>query len=146
MSAIEREARRDAKEFARAQMFYGEGAGIRRKLISAKVESKAGRNEAYARAFHQELAHQDMAEHAAKASRERAFRDRSNVASKNFRALATGNYQNVSTGILVVAAGGYLLHQTGLDQKIYLKTKRMVDKVRNRRRKNDVVHNITTKK
>ena len=31
------EARKDAHEYARAKMFYGEGAGIRRKKIKARV-------------------------------------------------------------------------------------------------------------
>ena len=32
-----RNAKKDAHEFARAKMFYGEGAGTRRKLIKAKM-------------------------------------------------------------------------------------------------------------
>jgi hypothetical protein len=42
-----REARKDATEFAKAKMFYGEGAGTRRKLIKAKVEAKAGKDPNY---------------------------------------------------------------------------------------------------
>lgn len=34
-------ARKDAKEYARAQMFYGEGAGNRRKLIKATVKQRS---------------------------------------------------------------------------------------------------------
>lgn len=36
--STKRVAKRDAKEYARAQMYYGEGAGNRRKLIKATVE------------------------------------------------------------------------------------------------------------
>ena len=34
-------AKKDAKEFARAKMFYGEGAGNRRKLIKATVQQRS---------------------------------------------------------------------------------------------------------
>ena len=34
------EARKDAHEYARAKMFYGEGAGIRRKKIKARVDTR----------------------------------------------------------------------------------------------------------
>ena len=38
---LQKEASKDAKEFARAKMFYGEGAGNRRKLIKATVNQKS---------------------------------------------------------------------------------------------------------
>ena len=47
----DKEAKKDAAEFARAKMFYGEGAGTRRKLIKAKVESRSSRDPAYKKAF-----------------------------------------------------------------------------------------------
>lgn len=150
MSAIEREARRDAREFARAQMFYGEGAGVRRKLITAKVEGKVAQSEAYGRAFHSELARQDMAEHAAKARREREFKDKSQSLNKNVRGLASGNYQNVNTSILVIAAIAYFSHQTGLDKKVYEKGRAVADKIKTRVRshkaKKGKIFNITSVK
>ena len=45
-----RVAKRDARESAKAKMFYGEGAGTRRKLIKAKVESRS-KDAAYKRAM-----------------------------------------------------------------------------------------------
>lgn len=38
---VRREARRDAKESARAKMYYGEGAGVRRRNINAIVKQKS---------------------------------------------------------------------------------------------------------
>ena len=66
-----REARKDAQEFARAKMFYGEGAGTRRKLIKAKVEGKSKKDPNYKKAFDQHLSNQDMSKHAEKARGER---------------------------------------------------------------------------
>ena len=36
----DRAARKDAKEFTQAKMYYGEGAGNRRKMIKAKVDQR----------------------------------------------------------------------------------------------------------
>lgn len=66
-----RAARKDAKEFARAKMFYGEGAGTRRKLIKAQVNSKSKRDPSYKKAFDYHLNNQDMGRHADKARSER---------------------------------------------------------------------------
>lgn len=127
---VQREARRDAKEYARAQMYYGEGAGTRRKLITASVEAKAHRDPAYARAFHTELTRQDMAEHATKARHERDRRDTTDAIKKNTRGLMTGNYQGVQTGVLVTVVAAYYAHQTGLDKKAYAKGKEIVNNIR----------------
>lgn len=131
---VEKEARRDAQEFARSQMYYGEGAGTRRKLISATVESKSDRNDRYARAFRQELAHQDMAEHAIKARKERERHDRAQMVQRNVRGLTSGNYQNLSTGVLIVGAVAYFAHQTGIDRQIYDKARTKLEDYKRRRR------------
>lgn len=70
-----REAKKDANEFARAKMFYGEGAGTRRKLIKARVASKAKTNPTYQKAFDHHLASQDLGKHADKAQGERHRKD-----------------------------------------------------------------------
>lgn len=130
----EKEARRDAREFARSQMYYGEGAGTRRKLISATVESKSQRNDRYARAFRQELANQDMAEHAISARKERERQDRAQMVQRNVRGLVSGNYQNLTTGVFIVGAVAYYAHQTGLDQQIYDKARLKIQEYKRRRR------------
>jgi hypothetical protein len=70
-----REASKDAKEFARAKQFYGKGAGTRRKLIKAQVEGKSKHNPAYAKAFESHLSKQDTSKHASKAVSERKRKD-----------------------------------------------------------------------
>lgn len=125
MSKLEREARRDAKEYARAEMFYGEGAGTRRKLIQATVESKSLKSGNYAREFHRELQRQDMAEHAAKARSERRRKDALDMTTRNTKALVSGRYENVQSGILVVVVAGYFAHQLGLDKKAVEQAKKL---------------------
>ena len=67
---IQKEAKKDAKEFARAKMYYGDGAGIRRKLIKASVDEKS-KDAFYKSEFEKALATQNMDEHAKKAKKEK---------------------------------------------------------------------------
>jgi hypothetical protein len=104
-------------------MYYGDGAGVRRKLIMATVDAKSLRDPIYAQAFHNELARQDMAEHAAKARRERARTDRKASVKRNTRALVTGNTQNAQTAVIILVSIGYLAHRTGYDKVALEKSK-----------------------
>lgn len=74
--AVDKHAKKDAKEFARAKAFYGEGAGTRRKLIKGTVEGKAKRLPGYKKAFDHHLDKQDTSKHASKAVSERTSIDR----------------------------------------------------------------------
>ena len=58
-------AKDDAHEFARAKMFYGEGAGTRRKLIKAKVEQRS-KDPLYKSEFDKAMSEQNMGKHAEK--------------------------------------------------------------------------------
>ena len=50
----QKQAKKDAKEFARAKMFYGEGAGTRRKLIKNTVQERS-KDPVYKKAFDEAL-------------------------------------------------------------------------------------------
>lgn len=84
----DREARKDAEEFARAKMFYGQGAGTRRKLIKNTVEAKAKRDPEYKKAFDKHLADQDLSKHASAARKERSRTDRKETTKKRAGYLA----------------------------------------------------------
>jgi len=71
-----KDAKKDAKEFAAAKMFYGKGAGTRRKLINAKVEARSKKDSNYAKAFKNNLNTQDMAKASDKATKQRKSIDR----------------------------------------------------------------------
>ena len=115
-----REAEKDAKEYARAKMFYGEGAGTRRKLINATVKSKS-KDPMYKKAFDDALSRQDMSRHAEKARSERRRKDVANTTKKTARGIvniATGNAARVGAG-LAAAYGLYQIGKaTGLNSKI----------------------------
>ena len=116
--STKRVAKRDAKEYARAKMYYGEGAGNRRKLIKATVEQRKKNDPFYAKEFERQLAKQDMASHAAKARAERTTRDVAKTTVTTTRGvinqvLQTGGRVTASAAIIYAAA-----HYTGLDQQI----------------------------
>ena len=113
---IKKEAKRDAKEFARAKMFYGQGAGIRRKLIKATVNTRS-KDDYYKSEFEKALDKQDMSKHASKAVKERKRKDAAESVKKTGKGLiniVSGNPVAVAasaTGIYTVAK------LTGLDKK-----------------------------
>ena len=111
-SKTDREARKDAKEHARAQMFYGEGAGTRRKLIKATVEAKAKKDPGYKSAFDHHLARQDMSTHAQKARSERSLTDKKRSVKRGAKYVArrvTGEMGNAAAVTALVLAGGAFL-------------------------------------
>lgn len=105
---VSRDARRDAKEYARAKMFYGDGAGNRRKLIKAKVEEKSKRVPGYKKAFDYHSSQQDMSSHADKATKERKSADRNARNKQRAGAVArrlTGE-MGTQAAFVAIAAGG----------------------------------------
>jgi hypothetical protein len=105
---VDRDAKKDANEFARAKMFYGDGAGTRRKLIKAKVEEKSNRSSEYKKAFDEHISRQDMSKHADKASSERKSVDRKDRTKKQAGYVArrfTGE-MGTQAAFMAVAVGG----------------------------------------
>ena len=78
-------AKKDAREYAKAKMSYGEGAGNRRKLINAKVNQRRKENEHYNKMFDEYLSLEDMSKHASAAKRNRTFKDTAKVTKKTAR-------------------------------------------------------------
>lgn len=116
-----REAAKDAKEFARAKMFYGQGAGTRRKLIKATVEGKSKRDPAYKKAFDANLAKQDMSSHASKARGERKRKNVVNSTTKTARGVGhilNGNAQYASAAAAMLVGGALYARKAGVDRVI----------------------------
>ena len=112
------EARKDAHEYARAKMFYGEGAGIRRKKIKAKVDTRSKKSRLYKRTFEKSLAKQNMDEHSRAATRERNIKDTTKTVTKTAKGLfnlVAGNAQKVASTALIAY---YIAKITGADKKI----------------------------
>lgn len=110
--STDRMARKDAKEAARAKMYYGQGAGTRRKLINKTVESRKQRDPAYAKAFERHLANQQMDKHASKAV---AQRHRTDIKDRNTKRAGavlrrvTGEPGTQAAIVAATIAGGAML-------------------------------------
>lgn len=111
-----RAAKKDAKEFTRAKMYYGEGAGTRRKLIKAKVNQRS-KDPSYKKAFDHHVANTNMEKRGQQARSERHKNDVKNTTKKTARGIvniAAGNASRASAG-LIAAYGGYkLANRAGL--------------------------------
>lgn len=128
MKKLNKVAAEDAYRWARAEMFFGEGAGTRRKLLQAEISHKVENVSGYHEAFEKALGKQDMAEHAIKAAKERRRIDGATFVSRNLRGLATGNRQSLTTGVAVVVGTYAILHQTGLDEPLIREGKKQYQK------------------
>jgi hypothetical protein len=110
---VNRHAKKDATEFARAKAFFGEGAGTRRKLIKQTVESKTKNMPGYKGAFDHHLAKQNQAEHVSKAKRERKRKNTISTNKKRISAIARRVTHEPGTQAAFVAAifgGAAYLH------------------------------------
>lgn len=130
MNKIEKMAQADAHEWGLAEMFFGEGAGTKRKLISAKVDQRMHDIPGYAEAFSNATSQLNQLEMAEKAIALRKRLDRAEKASKNFRALKRGNLTGLSNGLFLVAGAAYLAHATGYDKKIEAEAKKYYKKAK----------------
>lgn len=129
-SRIDKMAQHDAERWAAAEMFYGEGAGTRRKLMAAEVETKMFDDLEYYNAFHKAYEALNMDKFAKAAVRERQAIDRVAKASKNLRAIRTGNYQGLSTGVFAVVGTAYVMHLTGYDKVLLEEGKKAYKKAK----------------
>lgn len=119
--SVSKDAAKDAQEFARAKMFYGEGAGTRRKLIKAQVEAKARKSPEYKKAFEHHLANQDLGKHADKAKSERRRKDTSKATTKTVKSAhrqMTGGMGNVTLAGALLAGGLVTAHKAGVDKAV----------------------------
>lgn len=116
---VNRQAKSDANEFAKAKLFYGEGAGTRRKLIRAKVEQRSKQVPGYKEAFNHHLGTQDLEKRAAQATRLRRRKDTAGYAGKTVRGVnrrLNGGVGPVTVSAAAAAAGLAYLHSSGADK------------------------------
>lgn len=127
---IDKMAQEDAYKYAFAELFFGEGAGIRRRLVNAEVTEKMFSIDGYEDAFNRAYNMLDKTKIAESAVKYRKSLDRAHKAGKNLRAIRSGNLQNLSTGVFVVIGAAYVAHVTGYDKKIEAEAKKLYKKAR----------------
>lgn len=113
-----RKAKRDAREFAEAKMYYGEGAGNRRKLIKNRVADRSKRLPGYSQAFETHLGNQNMDKAVSKAKSKRARTDAINATRKTGRGVVhalNGNGRYASAAALAIVGAARI---TGADKVV----------------------------
>lgn len=133
----DREARRDAKEHARAEQYFGKGAGTRRKLIKNAVEYKKKHHPGYAEAFERHLASQNTSKHVEKAIKERKRTDRSLKIKQSLGALArkaTGEW-GTTAAFTLLASSGFLFLRSDKGRRLTKQTMSKISDFANERRR-----------
>ena len=111
-----RQAKKDAKEFTKAKMYYGEGAGTRRKLIKSTVEARAKKDPSYKKAFDAHVENTDFAKRSKQAVSQRRSTDTKNAVAKTGKQVShalRGNSQYAGFGAIAIAAAGTYAWQNG---------------------------------
>lgn len=129
-----REAKKDAAEFTRAKLFYGQGAGTRRKLIKAQVEAKSAKDPSYKKAFDHHVSNTDLGKRADQARGERRRKDVVGGTAKTARGVhrsLTGGFGSVSATAAAVAGAYTLARATGADKIVANSAKTAYSTVRN---------------
>ncbi|QGZ17216.1 hypothetical protein SEA_GIANTSBANE_12 [Arthrobacter phage Giantsbane] len=119
--STDRAAAKDAKEAALAKMYYGEGAGTRRKLIKATVEAKKKKDPAYAEAYDRHFGNQDLEKATTKAVKQRKRTDRVNATvktTKGIKHILSGNSQYANVTATLLVGGAMYAHKKGIDKML----------------------------
>jgi len=124
-SKTNREAAKDAKEYTQAKMYFGEGAGVRRRLINNSIKSKM-KDEAYKKAFDHHVSNTDMSKRAEQARGTRKRTDVVKGTKKTTRGVINvlrGNPRFASAAAVALVAGATFAHKKGIDKMLLDKGK-----------------------
>jgi len=116
MKRLQKDAEKDAREWAQAKAYYGEGAGTRRKILKNKLSQKMMDSD-YKAEFERFLSSQDMSKVQRTANRERKIQDTKNSIGKTARGI-----KNLMLGVGSATVSAVLLYNiakfTGADKVI----------------------------
>lgn len=138
-------AAKDAKEHAQAKMYYGEGAGIRRRQINNTVKSRSANDPSYKKAFDHHLANQDLAKASSKAHSKRKRTDAVQGTKKTVKGvnhILNGNAQYASAASAILVGGAMYAHKKGIDKMLLNKGKTLINDVKVRKATADIMDQI----
>lgn len=138
---LNKDAADDAKEFARAKAYYGEGAGNRRKKIKNIVDERS-KDPDYKAAFERELANQDMVKATAAADRKRHFEDAKSKTAQTARGVKNFLLGNAVPMTTAAVAIGSVLKYTGAGKKVAQWGKTTLSVALNKMRNAKATHTI----
>ncbi|QYC55001.1 hypothetical protein QCN36_gp13 [Arthrobacter phage CastorTray] len=143
--STERAAAKDAKEAALAKMYYGEGAGTRRKLIKTTVEARKKNDPAYAEAYDRHFGNQNMDKVTNKAVKQRKRTDRVNATvktGKGVRHILNGNSQYANATAAILVGGALYAHKKGIDKMLLDKGKTLINSPEFKKTSGDIFDQI----
>lgn len=141
---VNRMASKDAKEHVRAKLYYGEGAGIRRRQINNVVKDRS-KDPSYRKAFDQHVSNQDVAKASSAAKAKRTRTDVVKGTAKTVRGvrhIINGNPQYASAATAVVVGGAMYAHRTGIDKMLLEKGKTLLNSPQFKKGANDIFDQI----
>lgn len=116
LKRLQKDAKKDAEDMARAKAYYGEGAGNRRKQIRNRISERM-KDPDYKAEYDKQLANQDMSKHQKAANRERRTQDAKDRAARIGRGL-----KNLLLGVGTTSMTAIAIYNaakmTGADKKI----------------------------
>lgn len=115
---VKKMAVEDAARWGYAQMFFGEGAGTKRKLLNAEISDKVASIPDYQKHFEAAYNKLNMGAIALKAAKDRKRIDRGNAVRKNTRAIIRGDRRSMSTLLIIGGAAYWYARETGYDKVI----------------------------
>ena len=140
----DRLAKKDAEESARAKMYYGDGAGVRRRQIKAIVKQRS-KDPEYAKAYEKYLNEQDMSKHAVKARKERKRQDFKDNTKRTIRGIAntiTGNPGRAAGTVALATMAAVYAHKNGIDRMIFDKGKTAFNEAKKYVQNRDLRRNV----
>lgn len=124
---IQKDAKSDAEEYARAKAYYGEGAGTRRKKIKNQISERM-KDPDYKAEFDRQMKNQNMEKHQKAADRERKWEDTKQNVGKTARGI-----KNLLLGVGSASMAAVALYNvakiTGFDKKIGQWGSQMLSKI-----------------
>ena len=135
--STKRLAKKDAKEYATAKMYYGEGAGNRRKLIKNTVEQRRKDRPGYSEEFDRRLSNTNWDKTVKKARSQRARNTTISKAAQTGRGIVhalNGNTMYASAAALTVVGGYKVMKNTGMDKVVAYNAKRILNDLRGKMR------------
>jgi hypothetical protein len=127
-------ASKDAKEHIQAKMYYGEGAGVRRRQIKAVVTERS-KDASYKKAFDAHVSGQDLAKASSQAHSKRKRTDVVQGTKKTARGInhiINGNPQYASAAAALIVGGALYAHKLGVDKIVMDKGKTMYSDMKSR--------------
>ena len=128
LNRLQKDAKKDAEDMARAKAYYGEGAGNRRKQIRNRISERM-KDSDYKAEYEKHFSNQNMSEHQRAANRERKVQNTKNTIAKVGRGVKNLIMGAGTTSVAAISIYN-LAKMTGADRVIANAASQALNKLR----------------